>query len=297
MVTRIALRMFLASALALVFCSLSSAQTYPVRLERPCKKGERYRISGSASSSQKRTLTAEGKVLTETQGFNAEFGADGTAVELASDGKLIKEALTINYLRVHKDGNTRQPFPKGTVVVAAVENGHRVFRVAGQPVDKQFEELLDMLTEVSSSQGGPSEDEIFGTAEPRKVGDSWSVNTAAAIKSLYEDTKIVASQEDTHGVVTIEKKTACGNEDCLLISGRLDSDLITIEMDELKVDSGESHLRFSETYPVDTAHRSVDRTYEMQMRVSGKVKLDPKGPELQVEMKHESKMAAHYSPL
>lgn len=297
MVTRIALKMLLASALTLVFSSLSSAQTYTVRLDRPCKKGERYRISGSASSSVKRTFTAEGKVITETEGFNAEFGADGTAVELGSDGKLIKETLTINYCRVHKDGNTRQPFPKGTVVVTVRENGHRVFRVAGQPVDKQFEELLEAMTEISSSQGGPSSDDIFGTTEPRKVGDSWSVNTAAAVKSLYEDTKILASQEDTHGVVTIEKKIACGNEDCLLISGSLDSDLITIQTDELNMDSGESHFRFSETYPVDTAHRSVDRSYEMQMRLSGKVRPDPKGPELQVEMKNEYKTTAHYTPL
>jgi hypothetical protein len=297
MATRIALKMLSASALALVFSSLSAAQTYTVRFERPCKKGERYRISGSASSSKKRTFTVEGRVITETEGFTAEFGADETAVELGSDGKLIKETLTINYCRVHKDGNTRQPFPKGTVVVAAVENSQKVFRVGGQPVDKQFDELLETMTDISSSKGGPSEDEIFGTPEPRKVGDSWSVNTAAAIKSLYEDAKIVASQDDTHGVVTIEKKITCGGEDCLLISGRLDSDLITIEMDELKVDSGESHFRFSEAYPVDIVHRPMDRIYEMQMRLNGRVRPDPKGPEVQVEIRLEDKMTAHYTPL
>jgi hypothetical protein len=235
--------------------------------------------------------------MSETEGFTAEFVADVSVIEFGSDGKLTKEAITISNCRVRKDGSTRQLFPRGTVVVAAVENGHKVFRVNGQPVDEQAEQVLDMMTDVGSSQGGTSDDDIFGTAEPRKVGDSWSVNSAAAVKSLREESKIRVSEDDTHGVMTIEKKTKCGNEDCLIISGRLDADLITVDIDELNVDSGEAHCRFSGALPVDTSHSAVDRSFEMQMRVSGRTRRNPKGPEIQVDVTKETKMTAHYTTL
>jgi len=95
----------------------------------------------------------------------------------------------------------------------------------------------------------------------------------------------------------IERKTSCGNEDCLIISGRLDADLITVDSDEIKVDSGEGHLRFSGAFPIDTSHPVVDRSFEMQMRISGRARRDPKGPEIQVDVIKETKMTAHYTPL
>ena len=35
---------------------------------------------------------------------------------------------------------------------------------------------------------------------------------------------------------------------------------------EVKLDSGEAHFRISGAFPLDTSHRAVDRTFEMQMR-------------------------------
>ena len=35
----------------------------------------------------------------------------------------------------------------------------------------------------------------------------------------------------------------------------------------------------------------------MQMRASGRVKRDPNGPEIQVDVTKETKMTAHYTPL
>jgi hypothetical protein len=269
-----------------------------VRLGRPCKKGERYRISGSAFASVRRAASADGRVLAdETEGFKAEFAADVAVLELGPEGDLIKEALTISNCRVQRDGSTRQLFPKGTVVVVALENGRRVFRVNGQPVDDKAEQVVDMMSAIGPSHDALSDDQVFGTAEQRKVGDSWSVNSASAVKSLREETKIRVSEEDMHGVVTIEKKTTCGNEECLIISGKLDADLVTVDTDELRLDSGEAHFRISGAFPVDTSHRAVDRAFEMQMRASGRVKRDPKGPELQIDVTKETKMTAHYTTL
>jgi hypothetical protein len=236
-------------------------------------------------------------VIEEAEGFNAEFVADAVVLELGPDGELVKEALTINNCRVRRDGATRQLFPRGTVVVAAIENGRRVFRVNGQPVDDNVQQVLNMISAIGTSHDAMSDEVIFGTAQQRKVGDTWSVNSAAAIQPMREETNLRASEQDTHGVVTIEKKTTCGNEDCLIISGRLDVDLITVDSDEVKLDSGEAHFRISGAFPLDTSHRAVDRTFEMQMRGSGRVKPDPKGPELQVDLTKETKMTAHYTPL
>ena len=286
-----------ATALVLLFCSLCAAQTYTIRLQRHPKKGDRYRISGSGFSSQKSVVSAEGKVVTDETEFSAEFGVDGTALELGPDGSLVKEALTINNCLVKRDGTSKQLFPKGALVVAAVEDGQKVFRVNGKPVDKEAEKVLDMMGLISSvSSSQVSGDDIFGTGEPKAVGDSWNINSAAAVKSLQEG-KITASQQGTKGTVTIEKRLRVGTEECLLISSTLDVDLIAGQMAGLKIDSGGMHARFAGAYPLDISHPAVERSLEISMRMTAKAKPDPSGPEIQVDVKKEVKVTAHYSTL
>jgi hypothetical protein len=66
---------------------------------------------------------------------------------------------------------------------------------------------------------------------------------------------------------------------------------------EVKLDSGEAHLRFSGAFPIDTSNPVVDRSFEMQMRISRRARRDPKGPEIQVDVIKETKMTAHYTTL
>jgi hypothetical protein len=295
--TRNEFRTLAASVIVLLLYSLAAAQSYQVRLERPWKVGERHRVSGTGFSSKRMTATAEGRVVSDqTEGFSVEFGMDETVLEYRTDGGIKKETLTVNSCVVRRNASAKQLLPKGTVIVADVEDGNKVFRINGQPVDKQVEEVLDAIGSISSGSVHESDDDVFGTREARKVGDTWSINSALAVRSLLED-KLLASEDDTKGTVTIEKKMTIGAEDCLVISGAMDIGLITGNIDMVKIDSGEMHARFSGAFPVDTSHDVVERSFQMNMRMSGRIKPNLNGPEIQVEVKAEKKTTSHYNRL
>ncbi|HEX7599981.1 MAG TPA: hypothetical protein VF316_00170 [Polyangiaceae bacterium] len=59
----------------------------------------------------------------------------------------------------------------------------------GQPASKELRDAMDGL--LTLSIGGPTDDEVFGTAEPQAVGAEWGVNSAVAQKDL-SDKGIVA---------------------------------------------------------------------------------------------------------
>jgi hypothetical protein len=111
-----------AIALVLLFYSLCAAQTYEIRLNRPTKIGDRYRISGTGSSFLTRTAAVEGRVVKkQSEAFTVEFEADETVLEFGSNGSLTRESLKVNNCLVRSDGIAKQLFPKGTVIVAMAE--------------------------------------------------------------------------------------------------------------------------------------------------------------------------------
>jgi hypothetical protein len=219
------------AVLGLLWTGLAAAQTYPVQLTRPWREADRYRISATGYPSKKIVATADGKVVDEeSDRFDFEFEADGRVLAVRSDGGLAKQSVVVNNCLVRRDGVTRQLLPVGTVVIAAIGDGDKVLRINGEKVDKKTEDVLTLVISVDS---GVSDDAIFGTDRERAVGDSWSINSASAVKALREQVKMQASQDDTRGNVRIEKRVTVGREDCLVIGATLDFNQIRPDTDIL----------------------------------------------------------------
>ena len=54
-----------------------------------------------------------------------------------------------------------------------------LFEIEGAPASGKVSKALDLVVNITS--GGPTDDDIFGTTERKKAGDSWPINKAVAI--------------------------------------------------------------------------------------------------------------------
>jgi hypothetical protein len=148
--------------------------------------------------------------------FTVEFLADATVLEVRRDGRIAKESLAIDNSLVRKDGNTKQLVPKGTMVVAAAEDGNQVFRMNGQPVDKEIDDALSLV--ISLDAGETSDEDVFGTGESRRLGESWAINRASAVNWLRE-AHVQVDEEHLRGRAAAVRRVAIENEDCLVMDG------------------------------------------------------------------------------
>jgi hypothetical protein len=170
-VKRLVFKAVPASALILILCCAASAQTYPVRLTRPWKAGDRYRITATGSLSQKSSTSVNDRVHAHTLNQTVDFLADATVLQIRPDGRIAKESLTVNQSLVSGDSLRRQLVPRGTVVTITAEQGRLIFRINGEQVSGEIEDELSLV--ISLEAGETSNDDVFGTPTRRHMGESW----------------------------------------------------------------------------------------------------------------------------
>src|SRR5262249_39020383 len=191
-----------AAVVLLCLSSLAAAQAYSIRFARPWKVGDRYRILATASSSAHSGATVGSTMVNTNIGdINVELLSDATVLEIRPDGRIAKVSLVI-YKCIFRKDDKKKAVPRGTLVIASVENGDQVFRVNGQPVDPDTATALSLVLWLDPQE--KSEDQVFGTSEQKRVGESWAIK-AASVADWPLQARTDATGADIKGVVTVSK--------------------------------------------------------------------------------------------
>jgi hypothetical protein len=282
------------AGLALFLSSMAAAQTYPIRFLRPWKQGERYRIAAKGSFLQKTSTTVTGGVSGSTLDFTVEFLADATVLEVRRDGRIAKELLTIDNCRVSKEGTSKEVLTKGTVVLAAAENGDEVFRIHGQPVDKEIDDTLSVV--ITLDAGETSDEDVFGTRENKKLGESWAINSSSAVDWLRQ-AHLNVNQEDIRGWARVVKRVTVENNDCFVIDGVLATDKLSGDFDGAKIEGGQLQLRITGALPKDISRHPVEQSQQMTIHLLASRTRSPASREAKVDLTTEIRMTAHFTVL
>jgi len=191
-----------AGVVLLCLSSLAAAQAYSIRFTRPWKVGDRYRILATASSSAYSGATVGSTMVNTNIGdINVELLSDATVLEIRPDGRIAKVSLVI-YKCIFRKDDKKKAVPRETLVIASVENGDQVFRVNGQPVDPDTATALSLVLWLDPQE--KSEDQVFGTSEQKRVGESWAIK-AASVADWPLQARTDATGADIKGVVTVSK--------------------------------------------------------------------------------------------
>lgn len=186
----------LAILLAMTCCCASTRaaepddKEYPIRLSMPYKLKEKHDLTMSATRSVTEVLTVAGekpaKPNVETLAVQVEATAEPLVID--SKGRPTKIAFTIKKFTRTDGKDPVEILPAGTVVFVdatgknpAAKKGETSYTLEkGQLTPEQLDAL--QLAIDADQPEGPTDDECYGTAAKKKVGDSWPINVAKAAK-------------------------------------------------------------------------------------------------------------------
>jgi len=255
------------SLLLLLWCLVMAAdveQTYAIVLERSQVVGEKYHLSASGSEQSTTAVYTKGEsVGGKTTAFSMKL--DGVAKVLAVDARKqpIKLALTISSC-VKTDGETIVPLAKtGTIVICTAMEDSTSFTINSARVSDNLQKALDIAINLSKNR--PGDDQLFGTQQPRHVGDDWEVNAAKITQSLA-GSKFNFTADDVSGKTTLKEALTVNGQPCLRIATQFQIRNFKIFA---PVELKQSSVSFSTSgiYPNDAAQGIVEKQSAMTMQV------------------------------
>lgn len=265
----------------LCLSSTVMAQDYEIRLHRPVKVGQKFRMSSVGHYLEKSTGTISDKIILQEQNeFSLEFESLVTVLETDKKGDPKRVSLTIEKCIKIEEGVRKSLVSKGTIIIGFSKDKEDVFEINGNPVDSEIQELLAEV--ITLSRPFSTDDDVFGTKERKKVGDSWKVNAELAAKDLRK-LGLGTRKEDIEGTVILEKVVNVGQTECLQIGYKLNIKRMSPSPPSgFVVKKGIGKVQFSWKLPIDTSMGYLEDSYEGTITFIGG-NADPKGPEKIIE--------------
>jgi len=274
------------------FCSLIvlltasvSAQDYAIKMQQPLKVGQRYNLTVVASDSTEMTMTSEQRVpQTKKEERDIEMESVATVLAVDAKGRPTKESHTIVKLL---QGATKEPLlAAGTKVIASRPARKRVFEIEGVPASGDVAKALDLAVNITS--GGPTDDEMFGTTERKKIGDSWPLNETVAMRDVNDKLGAIGmSVTSVKGTTTLQKVTRDGDVDVLHFKGNLNATATASPAAKSPFASADTTMNatFTGAIPEDITKSVMEEgeTMTMVMKASGKP--NPEGLVMQMSLK------------
>jgi hypothetical protein len=282
------MRLLMALALILSFSMNLTAQEYEIKLVRPVKVGDKNREISTGSNRQQSTVFSGDQIIKSGQSLTTiELDAETTVLEIDKEGHPIKESLLVNQCSIKSDARTIPSVEKGTVITILVKDGKTAFEIDGKPVDEALSMALSLVENLYT--GGVSDDDVFGSSEKHKIGDSWKLNTEKIPADLARhDVKTV--KENIEGTVKLEKLEKSGDIDCLLITAEMTlKDLVPKLPEGLKIESSAMMNSFSALLPIDTSIPRLDQTVEFKMQMTIRGRPNPNAPPVKIISTNERK--------
>ncbi|MGD0844541.1 MAG: hypothetical protein ABSA06_09275 [Geobacteraceae bacterium] len=282
------IRIMVVCAILLITASRVFAQDYEIRLTRDAEAGEKYELTVSGSISKQMTMSSQGQVLQKNaSSFTANLEGTVTVLEIDEMKREKKLSLLVSRCLVSSNGSTkeREALPKDTQVVAQIRDGQKEFLIDGNVVSRDIAEMLGILISLPISQA--TDDDIFGTKEHRKVGDSWPVNGVKGAADLSSK-GIKVDAKDIRGNTKVEKLIVAGGTNCLQISSKMEMINITPPLPRgLAVTKSNASAAFSGEFPLDVSIRPLSEAMTVSMVFVAKGKPAPDTPEVTLTMNME----------
>ena len=166
------------------------------------------------------------------------------------------------------------------------------YLVNGQIASNEIAEVLSTLFVLPQSE--TTDDDVFGTKERKKVGDSWGVNVVKAASSLSPEFKL--APEDMKGTTTLEKILEIDGVKCPWISGKLDINKASPPLPPgFVVEKSHISAAFAGVFPIDVLLDYFSE--EMSMRAAIEAKGDSNDPNIRISLNVEESRIEKHKPL
>ena len=261
--------------LLLAFQATAAAQedkAYEIKLHRPLKVGTKY--SMTADGALVRQVTLKRGPVTQKQpddGFGVHL--EGTIEVLALDeiGEESKVSCTVDKCtRITSEGET-ELVPRGKVLIAEGKGKDTKFSLQdGAELSKEASDALDLVISLDTNDK-LTDDDLLGTKEKKKPGESWPVSADNLAKDS-ERVNVIVKPQDVEGSFRLDGIEKVGEVECLKLSGNLKVKHLVTKPDEnedgglpegFAVEDGSMEAKYSGLFPVDAAVGSLAESASM----------------------------------
>lgn len=283
-----------------IFLSTSSAfaQEYDIRFTRPTHIGAQYRLVASGQQVEETRVASSKEVIENAkQFFSIQLEGVVTVLQIDEHKRENKIKLLVSTCLLSKEEHSMESeaLPTGTEMVIQLREGDEEVFVNGEPADDDIVKMVKMVNLLYARE--VTDDDMFGTKEPKKVGDYWAINTIEATKDLADEGVQIAI-EDVHGTTTLEKVAVVDGIDCLQLAIAME---ITKAVPPLPpgvhLESSRVVAQVSGMLPIDTSLRVLSSAKNMSMELVAKGTMQPNTPEVTVSIKNTLSLQAAYKPI
>ena len=286
-------------ALTAAASMLAAEETYVIRLTRPRQVGDRYRLDANGVNRERTRVTVGGRT-TKNEETEVSVHLVAVATVLAVDAKSVATRIEyrVESCRRTSAGKTDEVLPAGRKIIAETVNGKSTFTADGaQPWTGDTREALNVVI-TPHEPGSATEDEIFGTAGRKRVGDKWGINAATAALD-FSKRGIPVSATGIRGSVQLDRVRTLGAMKALEISARLRVEGMKIPAPEgMALEKAVMEADFTDLVPADPQSRSLlpDKLrFQMNALMSGQ-KPDT-GEKIAFEFSMERSLENSYPPI
>lgn len=261
------------SALAQTATTKPSSREYTIKLQRPCKVGDRFVYVARGTFKSSSVTKADGKeVRNASDSYNAELIGTLEVTAVGQRGTITGVSFTVQKCAMDRGGTISTLLNEGLVILGKTEGTQQLFQIKDNPqvqLSKETYYVLGQLIELE--KGAYTDDDLMGTNKPQKVGSAWAINSEASAKSLAEQNLAVKPEDFTGTIKVTGTKTIRGTE-CLTLAGQVEAKNVTPPLPPgSRVDKCTLKATIYGAFPVDPSIYRLDglevRTVESAFRL------------------------------
>jgi hypothetical protein len=150
--------------------------------------------------------------------ISVEFEAMAEVLDVDTSGEPVRLALTVSKFTKAENGATSELLKSGSVVL--VDGGAQApASLKGGQISDEARSAFNVIYS-PHKPGAATDDDVFGTNEPKAFGESWPINAELASEDLKKS-GIQISPEHLKGKTELVSKDRVGEADCLKVRAEL----------------------------------------------------------------------------
>ncbi|MBV8203303.1 MAG: hypothetical protein JOZ15_22035 [Acidobacteria bacterium] len=196
------------------------AVDYAVVLARPVAAGLKRLAVGSLSSDDHLSGIKDGAPSDQRQVSTIRYVVATEIQEVSPKGNAVRATLTVRRLVKESGGVSLELAKPGAVITARLAGRERVFELAGARLAPDLQQALAAAVPLHADDE-PTDDDLFGTVQRRRVGESWKAN--GEIFARFGAGSMTFDPKDVAGTVTLAGVKPVNGQPCLDVRWKLDA--------------------------------------------------------------------------
>ena len=190
----VAMKMIRTLILSPLLPLLLAGKEYTIQLHRPAKVGDQFRVEMTGSESNTMARKVGDMEGTEEKNWSAKLKGIVTVLKVNKVGSVSQMKLKVDSFTITEGKFTEEALEKGAVIKGEEKDDKNQFELwdeeskLGVPLqDGIAADALKLLFSLDDAKGKETDDDVFGTKDKKKVGDSWKINAKALAESAGND--------------------------------------------------------------------------------------------------------------